>query len=199
MLKCACLFGNCQILGMNLYLGGRASQVGQPSVLKPVAAASAKSGPQASASQLPFLGQQPYQHQQHHPQHQTSPLLAFANPLQLGAGIGAGVKPIVAQAPNGGKIIGGLGGIRASVGVPGYGVGFNLGYRQGVNTKSPLGSLLSLGSGGLLSGLGFGRPHVAASVHHPAAVHHHRGHEHVYHLHGANPQANLVGGHNPVS
>lgn len=55
------------------------------------------------------------------------------------------MKPIVSHAPNGGKILGGQSGFRAAVGTPGFGLGFNLGYKQGINTKSPLGYVFGLG------------------------------------------------------
>lgn len=77
--------------------------------------------------------------------HQPNYFAALNKPISLGAGVGGGVKPIVAHAPNGGKILGGQSGFRAAVGTPGFGLGFNLGYKQGINTKSPLGYVFGLG------------------------------------------------------
>lgn len=122
-----------KILGLNLYLGGRAAAQGLAHAYKP------------PLIKKPIYNLVQHHHQQYQQQHHPNYLQALAKPVSLGASVGTLAKPVHGHGPNGGKIIGGQSGFRAAVGTPGFGLGFNLGYKQGINTKSPLGHLFGLG------------------------------------------------------
>ncbi|ODN04481.1 hypothetical protein Ocin01_02196, partial [Orchesella cincta] len=176
-----------RILGLNLYLGGRAAHL-----------AHGQGGQHhghvgQGAQHHGHVGQGGQHHgyvgHGHGVQHKA-PLLKKPLLLSPFKPLSAlfGIRPSVhfGGKPSGAPhTVGGVTGLRAAVGTQDYGVGFKVGYRQGVNTKSTLAQVLT---GGL--GLGLGAAHGGTHGKYSYVPSVHKGQDQAY-VHGNN----LLKGH----